>query len=341
LYQFQIARWIAAPVVLPGPSPRVLTLGDMALSRLAVSLIADWHAGVVATAAKGRARQIGRLGRSKTVTDAQAARVWAKAGGYEVATSGRLSPLVVDAWHDAGAPRPLTAKPEVPRDAGRTAGARAYGFLRLVLNNAKREGLIPANPADVPGAGTTHPGERVPATVEQVATIAAAMPARYAAAVTVAAWGALRAGEVFALQRRHVTLTHDAAGSVTGAAVRIEQAQERTRADGLRVGPPKTRGSRRTVHLPTVAARALANHLDEFTGPSPDAFVFTSASGLMVDEATRTRFFGKARIAAGRPDLRFHDLRHTGATLATLAGAGIRDVMRRLGHTTPRAALIY
>ena len=51
--------------------------------------------------------------------------------------------------------------------------------------------------------------------------------------------------------------------------------------------------------------------------------------------------FNKAREAAGRPDLRFHDLRHTGAVLAARAGATIAELMARLGHTTPAAAMIY
>ena len=52
-------------------------------------------------------------------------------------------------------------------------------------------------------------------------------------------------------------------------------------------------------------------------------------------------FYYPARLAAGRPDLRFHDLRHTGATLAAATGATIAELMRRLGHSTPGAAMRY
>ena len=44
---------------------------------------------------------------------------------------------------------------------------------------------------------------------------------------------------------------------------------------------------------------------------------------------------------AGRPDLRFHDLRHTGAVLAAQTGATLAELMGRLGHSTPQAALRY
>ena len=48
-----------------------------------------------------------------------------------------------------------------------------------------------------------------------------------------------------------------------------------------------------------------------------------------------------ARKVAGRSDLRFHDLRHTGATLAAQAGATTAELQARLGHTTSDAAMIY
>jgi hypothetical protein len=43
----------------------------------------------------------------------------------------------------------------------------------------------------------------------------------------------------------------------------------------------------------------------------------------------------------GRPDLRFHDLRHTGQTLAAAAGANLRELMARAGQSSPGAALRY
>ena len=44
----------------------------------------------------------------------------------------------------------------------------------------------------------------------------------------------------------------------------------------------------------------------------------------------------------GLPEgVRFHDLRHTGNTLAATTGASTRELMARMGHASPRAALIY
>ena len=58
-------------------------------------------------------------------------------------------------------------------------------------------------------------------------------------------------------------------------------------------------------------------------------------------QSTLARVFYPAREAAGRPDLRFHDLRHTGAVLAAQSGATLAELMGRLGHSTPQAAMRY
>jgi Phage integrase family len=43
----------------------------------------------------------------------------------------------------------------------------------------------------------------------------------------------------------------------------------------------------------------------------------------------------------GAEGLHFHDLRHTGNTFAASSGAGLRDLMARMGHDSERAAMIY
>lgn len=53
------------------------------------------------------------------------------------------------------------------------------------------------------------------------------------------------------------------------------------------------------------------------------------------------KVYRPARAAAGKPDLRWHDLRHTGATMAAHAGATTRELMDRLGHSTSTMAMRY
>jgi integrase len=55
----------------------------------------------------------------------------------------------------------------------------------------------------------------------------------------------------------------------------------------------------------------------------------------------RRRVWLPAIEAAEMPGLRFHDLRHTAGTIAAQTGATTKELMARLGHASPRAALIY
>jgi integrase len=86
----------------------------------------------------------------------------------------------------------------------------------------------------------------------------------------------------------------------------------------------------------------LADHLAAHVGRGRDALLFPAPSGgQMRSNSQMHKAFQDARAVAGRPDLRFHDLRHTGATLAAATGATLAELMHRLGHSTPQAALIY
>jgi hypothetical protein len=68
----------------------------------------------------------------------------------------------------------------------------------------------------------------------------------------------------------------------------------------------------------------------------------TSPSGKPLHHSNfRRRCWLPALKTAGVASLHFHDLRHTGNTLAATAGATLRELMDRMGHDSERAALIY
>ncbi|HET7176307.1 MAG TPA: tyrosine-type recombinase/integrase [Gammaproteobacteria bacterium] len=70
--------------------------------------------------------------------------------------------------------------------------------------------------------------------------------------------------------------------------------------------------------------------------------MFTSPAGKPLHHRNfRRRYWLAALKAAGITDMHFHDLRHTGNTLAATAGATLRELMDRVGHDGERAALIY
>ena len=304
-----------------------LNLGRLTLAAITPALVRTWFARLAGDCARDAAGPDRRPWVPGSTHGPHPARAWAIAQGHPVATRGRLSPAVLSAWRAAGSPT-HPGRPRAGR-TGQTTAAQAYRLLHAILTTAVQDGLLPTNPARVKGAGIVHHAERETATPAEVAQLAALMPARLAAAVWLAAWSGLRQGELLGLARRHLDLT---AGSV-----RVERALGRDR----RLHRPKTRQSVRTVYLPGFVIGQLVHHLDAFTGPDPDALVFTSATGTPVHTGHLLARFARARAAIGRPSLTWHDLRHTGATLAYQAGGSVRDVQDRLGHATSRAAMIY
>lgn len=219
-------------------------------------------------------------------------------------------------------------------DASRpTTRAHAYALLRTILGTAHADDLIDANPCRIRGAGSApkqHKSE--PATLDELATITAAMPERYRAMVLLAAWVGVRFGELTELRRRDVDLP--------ARVVRVRRGV--TRAEGeYVVGTPKSDAGIRDVAIPPHLVPALEQHLEQFVDGDADALLFPARHGGHMAPATLYRVYYPAREAAGRPDLRWHDLRHTGATLAAVSGATLKELMSRIGHSTPQAALIY
>jgi integrase len=86
---------------------------------------------------------------------------------------------------------------------------------------------------------------------------------------------------------------------------------------------------------------AIKDHLARFVDPDKESLLFPAAHGGYLAPASLYRNFYKARSAAKRDDLRWHDLRHSGAVLAAATGATLAELMARLGHSTPQAAMRY
>jgi integrase len=328
-------RWINRELMIPpngARKARTINLGTRDLNTLSVGMIREWFAAASYTQqfeqAQRTAIAVMRADRRHP------ARIWAESSGLALKPSGRLSPTIHKAWERAGTPMPKPADPVVdPHAKPATIVRQAYRTLRACLYDALRDGLILANPCQLQGAGVGTTAERRPATVTELCTIAAAMPARYAAAVLVAAWTGLRSGELFGLAREHVDLEE--------GTIRVVRAMKTLKGQPPHLGPTKTEASRRIVHVPPHVLVILSAHMATYTGAEPEAFVFARPDGALVPRWEIRAGFVKARAVAGRDDLRWHDLRHTGATLAAQTGASIRDIQHRLGHSTIVAAIGY
>lgn len=161
------------------------------------------------------------------------------------------------------------------------------------------------------------------------------VPARFRALILLAAFTSLRYGELAALRRSDFDSRH---GTLTVHATLVERQD-----GGLTFGPPKTQAGLRTVTIPTAIRRDVRAHLRDFVADDPDALMFTGAKGAVLRRSNfqRTTNWTAAVAEIGLPGFHFHDLRHTGNTLASRTGASLKDLMARMGHSSTRAALIY
>ena len=218
-----------------------------------------------------------------------------------------------------------------------TVVAKAYRLLRAVLNTAANEDeIMRRNPCRIKGADREDPAERPTLTPAEVASLAARVPSRYVAMVMLTTYASLRWGEVTALRRVDIDLD-SCTVTVTRAHVQLSQG-------GIVTGPLKSRAGRRVVAFPPALVPLLRRHLSEYVGEEPDALVFTGAKGAALQRGNFRRAVKWTKIATelGLAGLHFHDLRHTGNTLASkVPGTTIRDLMLRMGHDSTRAAMVY
>lgn len=255
-----------------------------------------------------------------------------------------ITPSVVKEWRRwlLGRFKARSESGDVPRSdtTGKTRTAQAYRLLHGIMATAVRDQIITANPCTIKGAGTSEAVERKPATIGQIETIADNMPERYRALIHVAAWSGLRFSELAGLTRADVALTILDDGS-RGYRLNVNKQTYRLNGKLYEKEPTKTKAGRRVVFLPPHLTELLTKHLRTFTGPKNDDYVFPTRNGTPMSNNVVGKLFRVARKAANRPDLRFHDLRHTCATMAAQTGATTKELMSLMGHSSSRAALIY
>jgi len=231
-----------------------------------------------------------------------------------------------------------------------TMRSHAYSLLKSIFRTAVARRLIKESPVSVEGAtARATPKDITLLTVAQVQTLADAMPPRHRLLVLLAAWCGFRFGELTALRRRDLDLVE---GTVT-----IEQAAV-TVAGRRVITTPKSTAGRRTVYLLPHLTEDARQHLAAFTPRDADALVFPGNDGLPLTPGQvyghAPRFnkrtgrqlhpgngFYRARYEIGRPDFRFHDLRHFAATMAAISGATTKELMQFAGHSDIHVAMRY
>jgi integrase len=106
-------------------------------------------------------------------------------------------------------------------------------------------------------------------------------------------------------------------------------------------GDPKSDAGRRTVAFPAGIVPELADHLEHFARPKRSGLVFIGPKGGRLRRSNFRKFWYQARGGVDLRNLHFHDLRHTGNTMAAVQGASRKDMMERMGRSSTRAALVY
>jgi integrase len=204
--------------------------------------------------------------------------------------------------------------------------------LHRALEDAVSEGLIPRNPASGTRQAPTSGSEMMTWDAEQLRSFfEQTTEDRLFPVWRLTAMSGMRRGEVLGLRWEDL----DAKSMM----VTIKRQWKRGE-DGFVLAPPKTNRGRRTIDIETETVAVLKGwrraQLEERMGFEgawhESAFMFTRADGRAHDPDVVSQRFDRLVLRAGLPRVRFHDLRHTHATLLLLAGVPPHVVSIRLGH---------
>jgi integrase len=203
----------------------------------------------------------------------------------------------------------------------------ALALLKRILRAAEERGQV-VDPAVYRVKIARHE-EREPLflTWEEAEELRAWLPEHVCRIVPIAILTMLRRGEILGLRDRDVDFE-------TGAISVFAQSQH-----GVRVSP-KTRAGRRTVDIGPAVIRLL--HEQQLArAPNDQCLFFPNEAGKPFDPNNfMSRLFKPAAAAAGVPELTFHDLRHTGASLMIAAGCHVKVIAEQMGHADGGALVL-
>ncbi|MEU7942249.1 tyrosine-type recombinase/integrase [Microbispora bryophytorum] len=312
-------RWLLNKHITPH-------LGGVQLGKLSTAMIRQWRADL--------------LGNGVSVSVAAKAYRLLRAVLMTAAEEDHIIPRnpcrIRGAGDEHAQERPVLTVAQV-FDLADRVGRRPVGNVRKLKNGAyrlrfQRHGEMRTHPEVF---RTRADAERALWTMGMDGRADCTQDRRFRALVLLATFASLRWGEVSALRRSDLDLD---AGTVRVRAAFVERSTGE-----LVLGPPKSKAGRRTVGIPQAIVPALREHLATYVQDEPGALLFPGAKGGPLRRSgfnTRTRWVDVVK-EMGLPGLHFHDLRHTGNMLAAESGAGLKDLMARMGHDNVRAAMIY
>lgn len=205
-----------------------------------------------------------------------------------------------------------------------------FRVLHRALKQALQWSMIPRNPAEaVVRPRAPQPTMRTFDAAQVRRLLDAAKGNRLEALYVLAVSTGMRQGELLGLQWEDL--------DVDRGAVQIRHQLQEV-AGTLALVEPKTARSRRRVDLPALAVVALVEHRERMRTQGRsigEGYVFCDTEGGPIRKSNlRRRSFGPLLTRAKLPQLRFHDLRHTAATLHLASGTHPKVVQEMLGHST-------
>ena len=210
---------------------------------------------------------------------------------------------------------------------------KLHTILHKALSQAAQWNMVPRNVTELVTAPRPAPQEMKTLSAEETRRfLEAARSDKLEALYVLAVTTGMRQGELLALKWQDADLEN----------ATISVRRTLTRNGGrLLLGEPKTKNSRRTIRLTEAAVRALRQHLVrqmEHMQRLGDLYqdqglVFGSEIGTLINPSNlRKRSFATLLKQAGLSPIRFHDLRHTCATLLFLRNVHPKFVQELLGH---------
>ncbi|MFD5258837.1 tyrosine-type recombinase/integrase [Streptomyces bobili] len=208
-----------------------------------------------------------------------------------------------------------------------------HSVLKSALEHAVREEEILRNVARNVRTGTPRPRRFEPLTADEARRLlTTAQGHRLHALFELALHTGLRKGELLGLHWEDLDLD-------TGTAA-IRRTLQRTSTGGLTTLPTKTRASERRIALPARCLQSLKYHREQQqrerdtagTAWRHSGYVFTIPQGGPIDPTNLTRTFTTLLRKVGLRRIRFHDLRHSTATLLLEQGVELVVIKELLGH---------
>ena len=224
----------------------------------------------------------------------------------------------------------------------------AHSILHQALDHACRLGLLARNPSDLVILPTPEMDHEIRDlhvwTESQVSSFILSLEGqrnRYLYQLALAA--GMRRGELVGLQWSAIDFLD--------STLTVRQQVVELPGGGWKFQSPKTRAGRRTFAIgPGLIdalraqisvvdlARQFAQSSNRYTWEEND-LVFPSLNGTPQNGYNLSKEFDRLARAAGLPDIRFHDMRHTAASIMLANGIPLIEVSRILGHSKPSITL--